>query len=616
MISKNDDNLNYFSLPYPYVDFLVFNSSYIDDKMIMISKKIAKSLGFLFKEYFHEDGSFTGVVYATEGAGVDYFDNKFSLISGIAMSRENLLLSPNIYKYSDFNQINEDFGQFTAFLLDDNKITYNTDHFGAGHLYYYNERVTSYSIVSNRAHLLKVFLQNAGISLTLNTKVVKGGLFSNFSFFNQQSFLSEGIIKEIKLVRLGEKLVQKNGELFFYKNMEFIGALAGEGPGYDKSISDFCEKSISNLNSIVNSDCFQQHVLDLSGGKDSRLCLALLLNTAHDKEISVLANDVPNSDDLPIAASLVELLNLQYIKKWNSKFYPRSIDEGFNLWRSYFFGSYHRMGMSAWSPCGENIRDVRISGAGGEIYRAFWSNSGHFSRALLGQTSMEDILWDVINNTKIKNGYANEDLDELLVALMEEFNSLPGDQLVEKIDNHYLYHRNRTHFGLRGFSFYNECLTLTPLLSIDLLNASRIVTHGERQNYKIFYDLYHKLAPFLLNVRFDGDSSPFQGLDLSSATRSSFIKFNLNEDISSWLDAKQEFDLFKKVSMNTTARMQWGQYLPDLRKGALDLASSIENDYPDLLPKNIYEQIELKEKTSRDLSVIYSQLASIWDNYS
>lgn len=588
MMNKKDNGLDYFNLPYPYVDFLVFNASHIDEKMIDICRKNATNLNFVFKEYCHEDGSFSIVVYASEGAGVDYFDKKFSLVSGVAMSNGNLLLTPNIYKYSDFNEINEDFGQFTALLLNDDNITYCTDHFGAGHLYYYSSNERGYSMVSNRAHLLKIFLKSSGIPLTLNTSVVKCGLFSNYSFFNQQSFLSKGLIKEINLLRLGEKLIQKKGRLFFYKNTTFIDSLAGQRGSYNQSISDFCEKSISNLNSIFNSDCFQQHILDLSGGKDSRLCLSLLLNTTHDKDLSILVNDVPNSDDLPIAASLVTLLNLTYIEKWNCNLYPRSLKEGFNLWRSYFFGSYHRMGIAAWSPCGENIRDVRISGAGGEVYRAFWSNSGYFSRALLNNTSMEDVLWEVINKTKIVNGYLDKDLDEVLMCLMEEFNALPGDKLVEKIDNHYLYHRNRTHFGLRGFSFFNECLTLTPLLSIDLLNASRIITHDERQNYKMFFDLYKKLAPFLLNIRFDKDSYPFEHLDLSTEMKSSFIQFNLNEATEAWSVAKKELDTFKKTLIKTPPRMRWGDYLSELKKGTLDLVSFIEKDYPNLLPKNIY----------------------------
>lgn len=600
--------MEFVRLPYPYSDFCIFNLCKESALILNCIQQVCHRLDAKFKKYQHADGSVTVVLYFNEST-IDCSTDEFSLLSGIAISKQKVLLNSNRYKISDYMELDRDFGQFTALLIDKYKISYKTDNFGSGHIYYYENKNDLYSLVSNRSHLLKIILDELNVQLTLNKPLVVGTFFSNFHFFTQQSFLSNELVYEINLLRLDEEIYQKSGKIYINKNQSLVDMFDFSSGNYESLLDDFCEKSINNMQIVFASECFKQHILDLSGGKDSRLCLALLLNTGHNNKISILTNDVPKSDDLTISAGITNLLNLQYITNWNSNFHPQSLDEGFNLWRSYFFGNYHRMGFAAWSPQGENLQDVRISGASGGIYRSTWSTSTFFQKALDRNNNLKDVLHDVIRLTAISGRYQQQDLDEVLEALYSEFCEIPGKNIEEKIDNHYLFHRNRSHFGLRGFSFYNECLTLTPLLSIQLFKASRLLTQDERQNYKIFYDLYKKLAPFLLSIRFDRDNNPFG--DLGSNMNQPL--FHLDENIDKWKLSQEQLLASKNSLMIGKPKMRWSEYLPTLKQEIEVMREGVSQAYPTLLPLDFDNRIDDNANT-REVSIIYSQLSSIYDS--
>lgn len=601
-------------LPHPYSDFCVLNiKSGYDKSLLSDVKLILNDVSTNVKYHLsnHSNGSQSLIMYFNSDS-VSFDTNKFSLLSGIAKKDNRFFFDKKSYLLEDYDHIDREAGQYVALLSDSSGVKYKNDFFGAGHLFFYEG--SSFSLVSNREHLLSILLSGLSLNLTLNKSSIVGNLFSNFHFFTQQSFLHRGMVEEVKLLPLNLSLCQINGAILKESQRDFEQSMSPGLGSYTQNLNDFCDKTIEDLEQLLSSNYFDQYVLDLSGGKDSRLCLSLLLNTDNYDKLKILTNDVKNSDDLAIASGIVNLLNLKNIDHWNGALMPLSIDDGIELWRSYFFGAYHRFGLAAWSPKGLNLKDIRISGASGGIYRATWSDALPIRKALSESHGVEEFSRQIVKNSQVKNRYDIGVLNDLSAQLSDEISLLPGESLKEKIDNHYLFHRNRSHFGLRGFSFYNECLTWTPLLSQSLLKASRLLSENDRNNNKIFHDLYTKLAPFLLSIRFDGKKFPFDSLLNDAGISKRPVSFELNENTDAWIVARKKLELNNIERRESAARMRWSDFGPKMQQVCTESVLKVKQEgYEDVLPMNIDEIIRDNSGNATNTARMSSILLSVVD---
>jgi hypothetical protein len=398
--------------------------------------------------------------------------------------------------------MSRDVGSFSLFRSHEGGFFVENDLFGYGQIFVSEH--DDCAIASNRLHLHRIVLDALAIRVQPNAGAVQACLFSQHSFFAQQSAIRDTLIAGVSHLPVDEYVFLRGGELIRLKKARMESALAG-GDDYKQAIQRGVEEIVGNVSAALRAPGFSRIVVDVTGGKDSRMVLGSMLRSGVGREhVFVHTEGDVDSRDVVTSARLAAYLGLEYFTGDSTPQSPVAFEEGLNIWRSYYFGQYHRMAFGAWANRGLNRSDLSVGGANGEIYRSFWV--AVVEKFLKGGIGVEGFCRKLIRAVRNPALFRIDDLSQLESILIEEFRLLPGESLEEKVESHYLFHRNRSHCGLRGFTFFFDRLTWYPLHSYNLLAASRSVPFSERASACVIKDVMGLLGPELLEVQFaNGD---------------------------------------------------------------------------------------------------------------
>ena len=252
----------------------------------------------------------------------------------------------------------------------------------------------------------------------------------------------------------------------------------------------------------------------ISGGKDSRLVLALLLaGGMQDTPVETQDPSTATADwqrkilsaDLDIVTQLVSRYSLSWSKGVGS--IPKDRwDAPLNTRIAHF--QRFRGGRSFQFPTSRGLQRFReplvtISGAGGETIGSLngWRKLGQLELdpSRLPQDALKLFRYFTSGLTvtpprEIYNQAANR--------FAATFSGLSSAGFDDANRRHYLEFRNRAHAGALRWSQWSNHVVLSPLLQPELIAASELLSNEERAAGKVAYDLIELLAPELNDLRF------------------------------------------------------------------------------------------------------------------
>lgn len=601
--------ISFFPLPRPYVDFAIVALSRGGEDITPALHRL-EALGFYWRMVGDETIGRT-VFVAASSQGVNSDEYGIFGMSGIGMNERDLIVPSEGVSRAALEDVDPETGTYTTFDVRPGRVVVKTDLFGYGHSF--TSQHDELAIVSNRLHLHKIVMAAFSQELRPNPAAVIASFFSDHGLFTQQSALKETLIDGVCLVPMSSDVVMTDASIQWTAKEHFAQAMSPEKGSYEQLIDAGTQKLIANSRVVVNSDLFDTAVLDLSGGKDSRLVFGAVTRVpGWQEKTRVNTSRVPNSDDVEIAAGIVQAYSASYFTGDMVEQHPLTLQDNLRFWRSYFFGEYHRMAAGAWSNEGKNTASISIGGANGEIFRSFWAPV--LERYIGDGQSTRQFAESFITSVAVRDRYTPEQLHQLVSAFVEELESYPSSSLREKVEDHYMFNRNRSHCGLRGFTFYHDRLTWYPLLSADLLAASRTLTYSERASNRVIYDVLVRLDPELATFRFDGPKDPFDSLRDGQPLRVA------DESITAWEDAQRAVS--SKVHGRRSGReqkMAWSDlatYVAAEARMALRELRRMEPSMVNLIPQGLEERLDEAMLTPSIGYQLASRILAVWDAVS
>lgn len=397
-------------------------------------------------------------------------------------------------------------GYFTAILSTGDEVLFVTDLLGFEHLYVH-DGPRGWTI-SNRLHALVEHLRAENTARKLNVNYAAMVLWSKHAFLRQCH--AHGLaIEGLSLVPMDCYLVVSRGRIEYRKKPVLAEVFGGVQDSYETLIEAAADQIARSISAIRSSSLFDDVSTDLSGGRDSRVVFGALVHLGVATEVPTVTRDLPGTRDLKCALRIVETYKAPFHTgdpeaPW---MFAETPEDALCQWRSYYMGMYHKMSLTPWSVRGAYRRSIRLTGSSGGIYRSVWSNwlSRSLSETAPGETL--DALFE-----RMFPQYPTQHRRGAAEALSDCILSLPGRSALEKFDNHYLYFRNRMHFGMRAQRTQVSGLTWSPLVCPALLLASRKLDWEQRRTGKAVFDVQDRLAPELNFFKYEGDPWPAEFL--------------------------------------------------------------------------------------------------------
>jgi len=305
----------------------------------------------------------------------------------------------------------------------------------------------------------------------------------------------------------------------------------------------------------------------LTGGRDTRVVLALFLAVAHQlgdgapRVRYVSLDGRRNIDDLSVAKALSCHFGLSLNERISVERVQLDAKESYEAWRDLCLGVYAPI---YFPTSGPSPIIVTFGGGGGEAHRPFYPRIPPWA-----------FLEELRKYLPVEHGLAWK--DEVLSAI--RFLKQRAEAKVHPMILHYREFRDRCHVG-RGAQYTVELL---PLGS-KLLYASSNAYQGSAEDNQILFDVMQNLAPGLADMPYDKDAKlpseqhrarhmvvdlfvpePGRVFRSSPQTRRTVVAAS----------SKNQFLLLKETldkTLRESARPEFGKQYTDAAKRTLDLA--------------------------------------------
>lgn len=294
--------------------------------------------------------------------------------------------------------------------------------------------------------------------------------------------------------------------------------------GYESLLQSGIERAVADVQLLV--DTHERIAINLSGGKDSRVVLAVVLASGCQDRIHVAATDptppggstayAPTvQKDLEISSRLVQGLGLNWVD-WRSPrdMWPTTLEGELARFQQYRHGLTNQF-----IPAGFAYQltepEARINGAGGEIFREYWSGvlNKHPSWAGLGHRpdTAEDDARALMRALRSPLPIPAELAEQGEARFAEAISHLPGSTIGESLDRHYEVFRMRGHAGGRRWGQTYGITNFSLLQQSALMRASEQLDPAERYSGKILFDIIEALAPGLHDLEYQSGPWPWSG---------------------------------------------------------------------------------------------------------
>lgn len=408
-------------------------------------------------------------------------------------------------------------GQWVAVLTNIERSIFNvvSDYFGFQSVFYrydvIDETYSQLTVSTSYSSLVEYSKKNL-LSYTFNEEQFYLAMGAT-NVHLRTAFSTQSFCREIKLLGVDETLsfdIVKN--IFKVHKKSFI--CDPKGRSYKELIDIGISKAKKNIVSLMN--CYEDKRIFLSGGRDSRMVLALLSSLGVEESFTTEMGNPQSFSGLAKKVVEKDLFVSNYLANEfgmkNSEFSKHlrlNLDFEKSLERILSHGAQF-----AWTIPPSNRVTIRahsylaLRGGGGELFRAHDTSREAIAElqtkysdfnALDFDSQVEALFHLYINVNTIPSSYVVR-CKELFA---ESFVFDRGFSLEQNIDWHFDYYRNRIHFGHYVTSFSKNELAFHPLMQKEFLYAASYYDIEERRGGRICYDIIEKLNPELNRVTFD-----------------------------------------------------------------------------------------------------------------
>jgi len=259
-------------------------------------------------------------------------------------------------------------GEYSIIKLSSNGecLVFN-DRLSVEPIYYAKER--GRIIISNRLRLIKDLLEIWNYDIeTLNWLAVVGYIIGN-----------DTSIKQIKRLDQGAYIQVQNGQLNIYENNLFMFNNQDIKEQVEKDEDAFIDESIKHCvkNVSVSLEKIPTVPLPLSGGKDSRAVLALILKADKLKCINAYTNGVEVHPDVIVAKEIAKHYSVHHVINEPERSGETSVEDILLMLMGSVFQTDGMLGL--WDARGYYIPQDQLIFAGhiGEVYRGGYWGAGY-----------------------------------------------------------------------------------------------------------------------------------------------------------------------------------------------------------------------------------------------
>ena len=411
-------------------------------------------------------------------------------LCGVAFTRDSIVIGQEglgAYQRSRGSLRAEDLleGRFSVVLSDARGAIVGTDPLGQEVLYCY--RSGTYWAVSNSFWGLCDFVKQAGKPLQVHVPALLQSFIHHS--VGDQLVSNNTPFSQIKVLPLGHCLrITPGGRDLL---VEKWPARAREVSGrqmYADLLVDYARTWTARIRGLAEH--FKGRITaDLSGGRDSRVVLGLILASGIPLDQVRFQSNVRMKEDYAVAESIGALHGFAIR---NRPAIASAIDAGtaYGLWKLGNLGVYLPVYMPAHRTPPVSIH---LHGAGGELLRQFYKSSA------------DDVLNTVRRYFEQPEHYAmfkNEVMESLSGLGVHSHDR-------SSMNQHYLNFRSRFHFGRNWFRSLSDPM-VTPLVSSDLVAAAQMLPEDLRDAGQVLCDLLLLLSPDLAGLPFDQASKAFR----------------------------------------------------------------------------------------------------------
>ncbi len=541
-VNEGDNKILYENIPIsiskkPYADICVISSK----KQIQgdICTFIPEVDSFVSSKWYTK-------IYST--ANPKIIRNNFKVIlSGYIFNNDKFFIgTENIPFDFDNSELLEEKGHYSGIIWNNNSINFTTDLFTFKRWFYFKNQ--DFYVISNNYHLLLITLKKLDIRLNLDIEKAIVTLSTVDVQILMQNFTRKMDMEGVYQVP-ADKSLSFTASGWNFKDSK-VGKIlrnkrAYHEDEYRKMIKEAKTELISFSKVIFKNNHFENTVVDLSGGLDSRMMYGLITNLPINKNyVFINSKDIQGSNDLPIATKINSIYKYPY-NNLEEKLEYLKLKDADALNRSYYMGTYFSKSLINNLLKDNNVQ--QLLGACGEIIARPYISRKYIGTNLEKCKDVEkfvSLLYeDYSPLIKVCSSSTSKNFKKYL---SDELLEQPGLSNFESLDRLYLSYRHGYHF--------DSILTIMgrshqmPLQSQKMLEIHHMafVAHS---SIRLQLDMIYLINPILLMIEFDSAKDNSDFLDIKDKL--------INEDnrfFKAYLPISDEMDKWKKAEITRNNR--------------------------------------------------------------
>ncbi|CAB3804576.1 hypothetical protein [Paraburkholderia fynbosensis] len=348
-------------------------------------------------------------------------------------------------------------------------------------------------LISNRSHLIAIAMSIMHIKRQPDIETIWTQLSSNHRLF-LHPYSRNTVLDGLRICRADSYLrISDNGTVSEVLKPEFKVGNHGR-VAYQELIQRGAEEIAQNVRAAVRSKRFNHRILDLSGGRDSRITFASAFRNGQLHSCHTRVEKTDYANDFELGAVISNQFGAQLDTGDGHPRFSKGSAFVLGFWRSAKAGVHHRVGASNWPTLWGNTKTVRLNGGCGEVYRDLWREE-HILDEVRSAASFDNMCippW-----SRAARHVARQ-------SLLRAFSMEKGETLEDRVGNHYVSFLNRFHFGLPYYNEWYGYIPFSPLQSSALFAASRLLTAESRTHATVLTDITQLLAPALASFPYAG----------------------------------------------------------------------------------------------------------------
>lgn len=510
-------------------------------------------------------------------------------------------------------------GIFSCVDVSTNSVRLHTDFFAFNRFFYYKEDDILFA--SNRYHLLLLSLTEAGIKLSLDRAKIISHFWSVSHQISLQNFTRKMDVSGVYQLPNEFDLSLEGGEWKFSQN-EFGSILQSKKDLSEEDVSTsldrIAKEMTARLEQVLHLKNFDNVVMDLSGGLDSRLVFAVATNIPDAaRKVMIRTEEVPGEDlRIPIGINNIYKFGYDTVKTKVEYLDPVKMDQ---LRRSFYLGTYFSHGLQLTSNIPES--SIQLNGACGEILaRPYTVRNFLFgTRCELGRNS-RDVVEEMVRlfSPHSLGGEASFlALRDLFLEEVEQFKSCSDFEAIDRI---YLTYRHGFHFD-GGITYGLQGLQWMPMQNKQLFKLHHYCFDRLR-GLELQLALLYRLNPLLATLPYEREADNKELDRLRSVLarhdcRFSRISVLTSDDRSSFDRAVQNKARGREVlnspyaSAGDIHKTQYAAAFDFLR----ELMNAEHLNLPEEMGISIWHFLRKNESETRRVTTLYNKLASAVDQY-